>query len=140
MDIKDLIPQRDPFLFIDNVESLSEKEIIVSTTFTAELDVFKGHFPGNPIVPGVLLTEHCFQSGAALISGHSKTGFQDKLAVVSRIQSAKFKHIVKPDELITTKTTLLEQIDNAAFFKSITTNSEKKKVLILEFACNLVSG
>lgn len=95
-------------------------------------------FPGNPIVPGVILTEHCFQSGAALISSTSSGVFKNSLAVVSRINSAKFKNIVRPNELIKTKTTLTEKIGNAAFFKSITTNTQGKKILILEFACTLI--
>jgi 3-hydroxymyristoyl/3-hydroxydecanoyl-(acyl carrier protein) dehydratase len=59
--------------------------------------------------------------------------------VVSRIQSAKFKTIVRPNEKIKTKTIITEQISNAAFFKSIVTNEQNKKVLIIEFACTLVS-
>lgn len=138
MDIKDLIPQREPFLFISEVQDINHEEIHVSMTFKEDMDFFKGHFPGNPIVPGVILTEHCFQSAAALISNKSTGDFKKSLAVVSRVSSAKFKNIVRPNESIKTKTTLTEQIDNAAFFKSIVTNTEGKKVLIIEFACTLV--
>jgi len=140
MDIKDLIPQRDPFLFFDKVIESSPEQIMTHFEFSARLDFFKVHFSGDPIVPGVILCEHCFQSGAALISSNSKGDFKQALAVVSRIQSAKFKNIVKAGESVTTKTELIERIDNAAFFKSISTNSENKKVLILEFACTLVES
>jgi 3-hydroxyacyl-[acyl-carrier-protein] dehydratase len=139
MDIKELIPQREPFLFIANIVEINKDHIIVDHIFKEDLDVFKGHFPGDPIVPGVLLSEHCFQSGAALISSQSSDGIGNNLAVVSRIQSAKFKTIVRPNEKIKTKTIITEQISNAAFFKSIVTNEQNKKVLIIEFACTLVS-
>lgn len=137
-EIKELIPQREPFLFITNVTDVNENEIIVSHQFSDTEDFFKGHFPGNPIVPGVLITEHCFQSGAALISYQSEGNFNDKLAVVSRIQSAKFKNILRPNEEITTKTTLVEMVGNAAYFRSVVKNSKEQKVLLLEFACTLI--
>jgi 3-hydroxyacyl-[acyl-carrier-protein] dehydratase len=138
MEIKDLIPQREPFLFINEIKNLEKESITTTMTFNADLDFFKGHFPENPIVPGVILSEHCFQSGAALISGNSQDGFKDKLAVVSRVNSAKFKALVRPDEKITTVTILTERIANAAFLKSIVKNEQNKKVLIIEFACTLV--
>lgn len=138
MDIKKLIPQREPFLFIDQIEKIEDQAITVSMTFKSDMDFFKGHFPGNPIVPGVILTEHCFQSGAALISSQSSEGIQDKLAVVTRIQSAKYKNLVKPDEKIITETKILEQMSGTAFFRSVSVNAEGKKVLLLDFACTLV--
>lgn len=138
MNIKDLIPQREPFLFIEKVVEVSKEEITVSQKFHDTMDFFKGHFPDNPIVPGVILTEHCFQSGAALIATQNE-GMKASLAVVTRIQSAKFKNIVKPDEVITTKTKLIEMMGQTAFFKSIALNESNKKVLILEFACTLVN-
>ena len=67
----------------------------------------------------------------------AKDGLKN-LAVVSRIQSAKFKKMVIADETIQTKTSLIEEMGNAAYFKSIVTNSDDQKVLIIEFACTLV--
>lgn len=138
MNITDLIPQREPFLFIDEINDLTENTIHVNYTFQENQEFFRGHFPDNPIVPGVLLSEHCFQSGAALIASQSKEGITNKLAVVSRIQSAKFKNIVRPKDKINTKTTITEILGNAAYFKSIVSNEDNKKVLVIEFACTLV--
>lgn len=140
MDIKELIPQRDPFLFIDEITSIEDQSIVVTKTYKEDLDFFKGHFPGNPIVPGVILTEHCFQSGAALISSKSTEGINGRLAVVTRIQSAKFKNLVKPNEKITTETKILEELGGTAFFRSVSQNEAGKKVLMLDFACTLVES
>lgn len=137
MDVKSLIPQREPFLFIDTIQKVEDDSILVDVTFKEDRDFFKGHFPGNPIVPGVILNEHCFQSAAALI-GASNQSAEPKLAVVSRINSAKFKNLVRPNDLITTETKLTERMGNAAFFRSVCKNQDNKKVLIIEFACTVV--
>ncbi len=138
MNIKDLIPQRDPFLFVSFFERNDDQSLTTSFTFKETQDFFQGHFPGNPIVPGVILSEHCFQSAAALIALTSDSPQQKSLAVLSRIQSAKFKSIVRPGETITTKTICTERMGPAAFFKSIIQNQQNKKVLIIEYSCTLI--
>ena len=140
MNIEELIPQREPFLFIESFKITDPNNIETNYKFNEDEYFFKGHFPGNPIVPGVILCEHCFQSGAALISHGENKNFSNSLAVVSRVQNAKFKQIITPNQTITTSTTLIERMDNAAFFKSVIKNSEGKKALIIEFACTLVEG
>lgn len=136
--ITDYIPQRKPFLFVDDQFEVLDKEIKTTYNFSSDHDFFKGHFPGDPIVPGVILSEHCFQSAAALMGHRSGEGIKS-LAVVSRIQSAKFKNIVRANQVVNTTTTLTEELGAAAYFKSVVTNEENKKVLIIEFACTLVS-
>ena len=138
MHITELIPQRDPFLFVENYEYNQDNKLKTYYTFKSDIEFFKGHFPGEPIVPGVILSEHCFQSAAALMALKASEKNQG-LTVLSRIQSAKFKNLVTPETSISTETELIEQMDNAAFFKSIVKNQENKKVLIIEFACTLIS-
>jgi len=131
------IPQRDPFLYIEQIVDKTENSIITTKKITGEEDFFKGHFPGNPIMPGVLLCEACFQSGALLMSYIMEGGLEGKTAVVSRIQSAKFKTMVKPGDLLEIKTELIDQLENAAYLKAkLTTNG--KLALSIEFACTLV--
>tara|TARA_Y100000768_G_scaffold388996_1_gene389905 strand:+ start:9210 stop:9638 length:429 start_codon:yes stop_codon:yes gene_type:complete len=137
VNIKELIPQREPFLFIDHILEVDAQTIKSEMTFTPELDFFQGHFPSNPIVPGVILNEHCFQTAAAFIA-KNEGGINNQLAVVSRVQSAKFKNLVKPEDKIISTTTLVERIANAAFFKSVVLNQDKQKVLIIEFSVALV--
>jgi 3-hydroxyacyl-[acyl-carrier-protein] dehydratase len=128
-DIKDLIPQRPPFLFVDKIVSISEKKITTSLTLSGSEDFFKGHFPGNPIMPGVLLQEALFQSGAALMSQQASAG----LGVVTRVQNAKFKNMVRPGETLDMEVELTETLANASYMKGVT-RVNGKVVLALEFA------
>lgn len=130
-DIKNLIPQRPPFLFVDKIVALDEKKISTSLTLSGEEDFFKGHFPGNPIMPGVLLQEALFQSGAALMSGNSSSGAG--LGVVTRVQNAKFKNMVRPGDTIEMDVELTDSISNASYMKG-TSRVNGKVVLVLEFA------
>lgn len=131
------IPQRDPFLYIEKIIEKSEDTITTSKKITGKEDFFKGHFPGNPIMPGVLLCEAAFQTGALLMSYIMEGGLEGKTAVVSRIKSAKFKNMVRPGDEIIIKAKLDEQIDNAAFINAKIL-VESKTVLQISFACTLV--
>lgn len=127
--ITDLIPQRPPFLFVDKILERSDKKILTSLKLTGEEDFFKGHFPGNPIMPGVLLQEALFQSGAALMAGMEGAG----LGVVTRVQNAKFKSMVRPGDELMMEVELTESLANAHYMKG-TTKVNGKTVLVIEFA------
>ena len=96
-DIKKVIPQREPFLMIDEVE-----ELVPGESCTAYKDVketewyFKGHFPGNPIMPGVLIAESLAQAGAmAILSLEENKG---KNALFGGIDKLRFKKQVVPGD------------------------------------------
>jgi 3-hydroxyacyl-[acyl-carrier-protein] dehydratase len=134
-NITDLIPQRPPFLFVDKILEQSDNSIKTSLTLSGNEDFFKGHFPGNPIMPGVLLQEALFQSGAALMgllaqkSSSRKTG----LGVVTRVQNAKFKNMVHPHDTLEMEVVLTESLSNAHYMKG-TTKVSGKTMLVIEFA------
>ena len=89
-------------------------------------------------MPGVLICEACFQSGALLMA-HKGEGISNKTAVVSRIQSAKFKQMVKPGDQLDIKVELKELISPAAYMKAVASVAGKK-ALIIEFAVTLVEN
>lgn len=131
------IPQREPFLFIENIVEQTENSITTSKRLTGEEDFFRGHFPGKPVFPGVLMCEAVFQTGALLMSFKGQSAGANKTAVVSRIQNAKFKNMAKPgDELLIT-VDFIESMAYASFMKGkITANG--KTIMSIEFAATLV--
>ena len=98
-EIKKIIPQREPFLMIDEVEDFTSGESCTAYKYVDENEYyFKGHFPGNPIMPGVLMVEALAQTGAvAILSMEENKG---KNALFGGIDKLKFKRKVVPgDEL-----------------------------------------
>lgn len=127
------IPQRPPFLFVDKIISKKDNTITTHRLLTGEEDFFKGHFPGNPIMPGVLLCEACFQTGAILMAGGEGRG----TGVVTRIRDTKFKSFVKPGDLMEITVSLDDQLENA-FYMSGSIKVDGKVVLKVKFQGALV--
>lgn len=133
------IPQREPFLFIENIVDRSENSITTSKKLTGEEDFFRGHFPGRPVFPGVLMCEACFQTGALLMALKGQGAGNTKTAVVSRIQNTKFKNIAKPGDTLHITVDFVEMLANAAFMKGKIT-SEGKTIMSIEFAATLIDN
>lgn len=98
-EIKELIPHRDPFLFLDKLFNI---EKLASATgykiFTANEPFFKGHFPEKAVVPGVILVEMMAQTAAALIAYSIKDETFDKIVYLMNISDTKFRKPVFPGD------------------------------------------
>ena len=96
-EIKELIPHREPFLYLDSlVDIVKLKKASGLKTFNKDEDFFKGHFPGNPVVPGVILIEMMAQTAAALIAYSLKSETFDKIVYLMNVESSKFRNPVFP--------------------------------------------
>lgn len=131
------IPQREPFLFIEKIVDRTENSITTSKLLTGKEDFFRGHFPGSPVFPGVLMCEAVFQTGALLMSLKGEGAGHTKTALITRIQGAKFKNMAKPGDELMITVDFIEMMANASFMKGkITANN--KTIMSIEFAATLV--
>lgn len=98
-EIKQLIPHRYPFLLVDKVLELDleAKTIKAIKNVTVNEPFFQGHFPENPIMPGVLILEALAQTGGILFS---KLGHSDKISVLLSANNAKFRRAVHPGDTL----------------------------------------
>lgn len=98
-EIESILPHRYPFLLVDRIIhlNLEESEIIGLKNVTVNEPFFQGHFPGVPIMPGVLLLEALAQAGGILV--HQK-GYQKKIAVLLNVANAKFRKPVVPGDVL----------------------------------------
>jgi 3-hydroxyacyl-[acyl-carrier-protein] dehydratase len=96
-DMKQLLPHREPFLFVDRIEKATNEEIVGYRKFTSSDFFFKGHFPQYPVVPGVIMVETMAQCGGAGIMKLGTLG-SDALFFLGTITAAKFKRQVRPGD------------------------------------------
>ena len=132
--IQNLIPHRKPMLLVDEVIEQTERRIVCRKTFSSEDFFLQGHFPGFPLVPGVILCECCLQSGAILLSQFTPN--DGSVPVATRIDGAKFKRMVRPGETIEIDVTLNEVVSTAYFMTGKVT-VEGKLAARLDFACSV---
>lgn len=98
-EIMEIIPHRQPFLLIDTIEELeSGKRAVAKKCVSYNEPFFNGHFPGEPVMPGVLIVEALAQAGAVAIL--SQPDFKGKTAYFGAINNAKFKQKVVPGDVL----------------------------------------
>jgi UDP-3-O-[3-hydroxymyristoyl] N-acetylglucosamine deacetylase/3-hydroxyacyl-[acyl-carrier-protein] dehydratase len=107
--IKEILPHREPFIFIDEIRELGDDYIIGVKYVKKEEEYFKGHFPEEPVMPGVLQLETMAQAGGVLILNTVKNP-QDYLTFFMKIDNAKFKMKVTPGDVIIFRLNLISPI------------------------------
>ena len=129
-----------PFLFVDKIIEISESGAKSSLKIRPDFSFFEGHYPGNPIMPGVLLCEAVFQTGAIFLADHLKSESlidESVTPVLSRIRDARFKRMVKPGDDIEISVTLGDKMGQF-FTMSGEVRKEGKVALTISYALAMV--
>ncbi|MBL9090041.1 MAG: 3-hydroxyacyl-ACP dehydratase FabZ [Planctomycetaceae bacterium] len=129
------IPHRDPFLLVDEIVAQDERTIHCRKTFTGDEYFYRGHYPAYPITPGVLLCEAGMQAGAVLLSKQT-AATPGKVPVATRIDSVRFKRMVRPGDVIDIEVELVERLADAFFMKA-KVSCGGQVAARFEFACTL---
>jgi len=100
------IPQQEPFRFIDQIHELDDDHIVASYRFRPEADFYRGHFPGNPVTPGVILIESMAQAGIVALGIHliarEGAGYEpEKMLTLFTDANVEFGGLVKPGDRVT---------------------------------------
>jgi len=134
------IPHRPPFLFVDKITEITESTARASLTIRPDFSFFEGHYPGNPIMPGVLLCEAVFQTGAIFLADHLQAeSLTDETVtpVLSRIRDARFKRMVKPGDEVEISVSLGEKLGQF-FTMTGEVRKEGKVALTISYALAMV--
>ena len=125
-EIKKLIPHRDPFLFVDNCEVITPGEHGKSDKiFYANEYFFKGHFPNNPIVPGVIIVEAMAQTAGIVVS-YKLREFKEKSVLFMSVNKAKFRKPISPDEKVSFEVKFINSVRDVYKFYGICYKGDTK--------------
>ncbi|MBL6819805.1 MAG: 3-hydroxyacyl-ACP dehydratase FabZ [SAR86 cluster bacterium] len=108
--IKSVLPHREPFLFLDEIVSVSSKEVVAKKKVSIEEDYFRGHFPNYPVMPGVLILEAMAQS-CGVLGSHimDKSANKNSVYLFAGIDKVRFKRKVLPGDVLTIKSKVLSE-------------------------------
>lgn len=119
-EIQRLLPHRYPFLLVDRVvEFEANKRIVGVKGVTINEPFFQGHFPGHPVMPGVLVIEALAQTGGLLTQISHQTDAAGKLFYLVKIDNAKFSKMVVPGDMLEMEVVLKRNIRNMALYSGI---------------------
>ncbi len=130
-EIMEIIPHRQPFLLIDTIEELEPGVRAVGKKCVSYNEpYFAGHFPQEPVMPGVLVIEALAQTGAVAIL--SKPENKGKIAFFGAINSAKFKTRVQPGDVLTLEVEIIRSKGLIGIGKAKAVNQEGKTAVMAE--------
>ena len=118
-EIKDLIPHRTPFLFVDKCQIIEPGKKGISERYFSENEYFfQGHFPNNPIVPGVIIVEAMAQTAGIVVS-HQFKDEKDKSVLFMSVNKAKFRKPILPNYKVFFEVELIQNVKNVYKFKGL---------------------
>lgn len=142
-EVLNAIPHRPPFLFVDEVVEQTEDSLTTRRYVPETEAFFEGHYPNNPIMPGVIISEAVFQTGAIYMSRL----FADKIKedpnmvpVLSKITNARFKSIVRPGDTLLITAKFKESMGSFTFMDGSVKTEDGRRVMTVSFCVALASA
>lgn len=133
-EVESLIPHRPPFLFVDTIVARTESTLTARRTWRAEEDFYRGHYPGAPITPGVILCESVFQAGALLLAGKlAGQGTPRGVPLLAKVGNARFRSPVYPGDTITIDVKINE-VSGGFYLLSGAVRNGDQRVLNVDFS------
>ena len=125
-EIKELIPHRDPFLFVDKCEIKKPGQSGISyKKFNENEYFFKGHFPNNPIVPGVIIVEAMAQTAGIVVS-YELRNFKEKSVLFMSVNKAKFRKPILPNDEIIFEVNFINKVRDVYKFYGLALKNDIK--------------
>ena len=136
--IERAIPHRSPYLFVDRVLERTGDTVTAEWDIRDDMPALAGHYPGNPVLPGALISEFTFQCAAILFAVPGETAVVTaQIPVLAKIEEARFKKMVAPGETLHAVVETIEKLGPARFMKALVT-SHGETVARLKFTVTLV--
>ncbi len=135
--VTDLIPHRPPFLFVDEVVSESADGLVARRTWRADEDFYRGHYPGAPITPGVLLCESVFQAGAVFLAKQALAAGAAPGAgvpLLAKISDVRFRNPVYPGDETLIEVKKKEAMGGFTMMSGNVKKADGTRVLTVEFS------
>ncbi|WP_414665003.1 3-hydroxyacyl-ACP dehydratase FabZ family protein [Horticoccus sp. 23ND18S-11] len=135
--VTELIPHRPPFLFVDEITSETADGLTARRTFRADEDFYKGHYPGAPITPGVLLCEAVFQTAACYMAlkaraAGAKPG--EGVPLIAKISDVRFRSPVYPGDTILLEVKQKEAMGGFTMLSGNVKKADGTRVMNVDFA------
>lgn len=135
--VTDLIPHRPPFLFVDEIVSAAADGLVARRTWRADEDFYRGHYPGAPITPGVLLCEAVFQTAACFLALKAQAAGGspgDGLPLIAKISDVRFRQPVYPGDTILLEVREKDALGGFTMLTGHIKKADGTRVLNLEFS------
>lgn len=136
LNIESLVPHRGRMLLVDKILQNTDDLIVGEKTFSADEFFFDGHYPDNPIVPGVVLCECGVQCGAILVGSMQKLS---GTPVLTRLNDVRFKQVVRPGDTIRMEIKFVENV-STAFYLSARIKLDGKTAASFSFAVTMADS
>jgi 3-hydroxyacyl-[acyl-carrier-protein] dehydratase len=135
--VTELIPHRPPFLFVDEIVSHDATSLAARRTWRAEEDFYRGHYPGAPITPGVLLCEAVFQTAACFMALKAravggKPG--EGVPLIAKISDVRFRTPVYPGDAVTIEVKEKDSLGGFTMMTGAIKKTDGTRVMNLDFA------